>query len=65
MKTIQELQTLRDELKTAYESVLANPETHYDNATISYAKKCYEDAQIALNLALITPGQPMVEFKEE
>lgn len=47
MKTIEELLKLRDELKTAYESVLANPETGYDQATVSYALKCYQDAEQA------------------
>lgn len=50
MKTIKELEQLRDELKQAYDTILANPGTDYDNATKAYAKKCYEDAEKALKL---------------
>lgn len=65
MKTIQELQQLRDELKLAYETVLANPDTNYDKSTITYALKCFQDAEKVLNLALITPGYLVAEFKEK
>jgi hypothetical protein len=48
MKTLEELTQLRDELKAAYETVVNNPQTGYDNATLDYALKCYKDAEKAM-----------------
>lgn len=45
MKSLEDLKLLRDELKAAYETVLNNEHTKYDNATVAYALKCYQDAE--------------------
>lgn len=62
MKTLEELVNLRDELKLAYDTVLNNPDTEYDQATVQYARKCYEDAEKSLKVAIMTPGYPVLDF---
>lgn len=53
MKSPEELNSLFQELDTAYQTVLT-AETPYDPATVAYAKKCRDDAYKAYMLAKIT-----------
>lgn len=53
MKTLEELTQLKDEMTTAYNTVVTSTETRYDQATIVYAQKCMEDAVKAYKLALL------------
>lgn len=51
MKTVEELQSLYNEMEQAYNTI-AMSDMEYDPATIDYAKKCRDDAQEALNKRL-------------
>lgn len=69
MKSLEDLRLLRNELKAAYETVLNNEHTKYDNATVAYALKCYQDAEKTLTEANIKLAslevQSWPEWKKE
>lgn len=51
MKSVEELQSLYEEMEQAYNTI-AMSDMEYDPATIDYAKKCRDDAQEALSKRL-------------